>query len=108
MYSGVAMIQKKTDYSEHKRSGRGVLRAMAGVAICLATFLMTGSCVPRRPRHLVIIVSDALRRDVLGCYGGAAHTPNIDRLAREGTLFENAYSTAPTTMPSAVAMLTGC
>ena len=57
--------------------------------------------------NLVIIVSDALRRDVLGCYGGAAHTPNIDRLAREGTVFDNAYSTAPSTMPSSVAMLTG-
>lgn len=63
--------------------------------------------VAAEPRNLVIIVSDALRRDVLGCYGGPVHTPNIDRLAREGTLFENAYSTAPCTMPSSVAMMTG-
>ena len=59
------------------------------------------------PHNLVVIVSDALRRDVLGCYGGSARTPHIDRLAREGTLFENAYSTAPCTLPSSVAMLTG-
>jgi arylsulfatase A-like enzyme len=57
--------------------------------------------------NLIIIVPDALRADVLGCYGGDARTPNIDWLARNGTLFENAYSTAPCTMPSAVSMFTG-
>ena len=62
---------------------------------------------PKDRGNLVIIVADALRRDILGCYGGPGRTPNIDRLAREGTLFENAYSTAPCTMPSSVAMLTG-
>ncbi|MDY0296434.1 MAG: sulfatase [Acidobacteriota bacterium] len=65
------------------------------------------SVAEKTPRNLVLIVSDALRRDMLGCYGGEAHTPHIDRLAREGTLFENAYSTAPCTLPSSVAMLTG-
>jgi len=63
--------------------------------------------VATQPHNLVIIVADALRRDILGCYGGPGRTPNIDRLAREGTLFENAYSTAPCTLPSSVAMLTG-
>ncbi|MDY0296433.1 MAG: sulfatase [Acidobacteriota bacterium] len=67
-----------------------------------------GAVAAKTPRNLVIIVSDALRRDMLGCYGGEVKTPHIDRLAREGTLFENAYSTAPCTMPSAVSMLTGC
>ena len=78
------------------------------LAVCLAAVWVAGCASPRRPRHLVLIVSDALRRDVLGCYGGSAYTPNIDRLVREGTVFDNAYSTAPTTMPSAVSMLTGC
>ncbi len=54
-----------------------------------------------------MIVSDALRKDILGCYGGTASTPNIDRLAENGVLFERAYSTAPSTFPSATAMLTG-
>lgn len=77
--------------------------------LMLVMVAWTSACgSPKQPRNLVLIVSDALRMDMLGCYGGPAHTPNIDRLAREGTLFENAYSTAPTTMPSAVSMLTGC
>lgn len=57
--------------------------------------------------NIVILVSDALRADVLGCYGGDAATPNIDRLAGRGVVFENAYSTAPTTMPASVSMMTG-
>lgn len=57
--------------------------------------------------NLIVIVPDALRADILGCYGGDARTPNIDWLAHNGTLFENAYSTAPCTMPSAVSMFTG-
>ncbi|MBN1197496.1 MAG: sulfatase [Candidatus Aminicenantes bacterium] len=75
----------------------------------LVTAAWTCGCSrSNQPRNLLLIVSDALRMDMLGCYGGPAHTPHINRLAREGTLFENAYCTAPTTMPSAVTMLTGC
>ena len=77
--------------------------------LMLATAAWTCSCGgSRQPRNLVLIVSDALRMDMLGCYGGPARTPHIDRLARQGTMFVNSYSTAPTTMPSAVSMLTGC
>lgn len=57
--------------------------------------------------NLVLIVSDAMRQDVLGCYGGAARTPNLDRLAGEGVVFDNAYSTSPWTPPSAVSIFTG-
>ncbi|MEE9268794.1 MAG: sulfatase-like hydrolase/transferase, partial [Candidatus Krumholzibacteria bacterium] len=57
--------------------------------------------------NIVLVVSDALRRDVIGCYGGVARTPNIDRLADRGVLFENAYSTSPWTPPSAVSIFTG-
>ena len=61
----------------------------------------------RADYNLLIIVSDALRADVLSCYGGKAETPNICKLASEGVLFETAYSNAPWTLPSSVAMLTG-
>jgi arylsulfatase A-like enzyme len=62
---------------------------------------------PARRYNVVMIVSDALRQDVLGCYGGEARTPNIDALAGRGVLFENAYSTSPWTTPSSVSMFTG-
>ena len=57
--------------------------------------------------NIIVILADALRYDVLGCYGGDAKTPNIDLLARKGVLFENAYSNAPCTLPASVTIITG-
>ena len=56
---------------------------------------------------VVLITLDTLRADVLGCYGGGVATPHIDRLAREGVLFEQATATVPLTLPSHSSILTG-
>ena len=58
------------------------------------------------PNVLVISV-DTLRSDALEPYGAAIETPTASRLAREGTLFEQAVATAPLTEPSHLAMLSG-
>lgn len=53
------------------------------------------------PRPNVILISvDTLRADYLGYAGGPARTPNLDALAAESYVFENAYSVAPWTRPS--------
>ncbi len=53
------------------------------------------------PRPNVILISvDTLRADFVGYAGGPARTPNIDALAAESYVFENAYSVAPCTRPS--------
>jgi len=58
--------------------------------------------------NVLIFVVDALRDDVLGCYGGdVAETPVIDRLAREGVVFEDAFAQAPFTWTSFGSLLTG-
>lgn len=78
------------------------------VIVLLFSFLFLKKKSPDTNNYnVVFIVADALRLDVLGCYGGDARTPHIDWLAENGVLFENAYSTAPCTMPSSVSMLTG-
>ena len=69
-------------------------------------FLFRNTSTPQK-NNVIMIVSDALRSDVLGCYGGGLKTPNIDWLAENGVLFERAYSTSPFTPPSAVSLLTG-
>ena len=43
-------------------------------------------------KNVLFIVSDDLKASVLGCYGDkVCHTPNIDRLATEGVVFERTY-----------------
>ena len=47
----------------------------------------------RKIKNVVLIMLDTLQFNYLGCYGNkVVKTPNIDRLARKGFLFENAYS----------------
>lgn len=59
-------------------------------------------------RHVVLISIDTCRADFLSCYGyGMQTTPNIDALAEEGVLFENAISPIPFTLPAHCSMLAG-
>ena len=58
--------------------------------------------------NILWIVMDAVRADHLSCYGYHRETtPNIDRIAGEGALFENAISAASWTLPSHASMFTG-
>src|SRR4051812_1602625 len=58
--------------------------------------------------NVLIVTLDTTRADRLGAYGFAdAATPNIDRLAREGVLFEQAESAAPLTLPAHTSLFTG-
>src|SRR4029077_18865724 len=48
------------------------------------------------------------RADRLGAYGDAkARTPALDLLARQGVLFERAYTPVPITLPAHVSIMTG-
>jgi len=62
----------------------------------------------RPPHHLVLISVDTLRADHLACYGHPfVESPCIDRLAREGVLFERNTSAASSTLASHTSMMTG-
>ncbi len=59
-------------------------------------------------KDIVLISVDALRADHVGAYGyDAKTTPNLDALAAEGTLFEDAYCPTPHTSYSVTSMMTG-
>ena len=59
-------------------------------------------------RNVVLISIDTCRADYLSCYGYSKNTtPNIDALAGEGVLFENAITPVPQTLPGHSSMLTG-
>lgn len=58
--------------------------------------------------NIIFLLADDQRADELGCAGHPVlKTPNIDRLAREGVLFENAFATSASCMPSRTCLLTG-
>lgn len=84
----------------------GVLVADESATVAGAKFATGGSMT--QPNVLFIAVDDM--KDWINCLGGYAgtvHTPHIDRLAKEGTLFSNAHCPSPKCAPSRAAILTG-
>jgi len=62
---------------------------------------------PTRPNILFILADDLGQRDI-GIYGSSFYeTPNIDRLARDGAIFTNAYAAASICSPTRSSILTG-
>lgn len=58
--------------------------------------------------NLLFLMSDNHNRDASGCYGHpTVKTPTIDRLAKGGVRFENAYSASPICCPARAALATG-
>src|ERR1044072_5782660 len=83
-------------------------------AVLIGAAIAIGACrrapaelAPRQPNVLFILLDD-LRWDALG-YAGHPHvrTPNIDRIAREGVNFRNAFATTSLCSPSRGSLLTG-
>ena len=61
----------------------------------------------RRP-NILVIMSDEHDPAVMGCSGHPlVQTPNLDRLAAAGTVFDNAYCNYPICVPSRMSFLTG-
>ena len=61
------------------------------------------------PPNILLIFADELRADAVGYAGNPIiQTPNIDRLAQQGTAFSQCMITQPTCTPSRASILTGC
>lgn len=73
---------------------------------CICLLLLNSFAAGAENLNVLFIAVDDLRPE-LGCYGKPAKSPNIDRLAGEGMLFERAYVQVALCMPSRVSMLTG-
>jgi N-acetylgalactosamine-6-sulfatase len=76
------------------------------------TFLQTAALPAlaqgRRPPNIIFLFADDLGWGDLGCYGNPnIKTPNLDRLAGQGTLFTQFYVNSPVCSPSRTAFLTG-
>ena len=71
--------------------------------------LLLVSCSDRNKKpNIIFIMTDDHARQAISAYGSYRNeTPNIDRLANEGMLFENAYVTNSICAPSRAVILTG-
>ncbi len=88
----------------------GVLIAIVSAAMaCSSEKEIQGDPIDgERPLNLVVMTLDTLRADMVGAYGNPdGHTPNLDALAAQGTLFLNTYAPMATTFPSHATMFTG-
>jgi arylsulfatase A-like enzyme len=67
----------------------------------------TFASAPERP-NILLILSDDHSVPYLGCYGNPdMKTPNLNKMASEGAMFQRAYTTAPQCVPSRAGILTG-
>lgn len=99
---------KTKQMTPRKLAGIFAVAGLLGFPICAkAAPSGTGSSVETRPNVLIILADDLGYGDV-GCYGATKiRTPNIDRLAREGCRFTNAYTPASVCSPTRYGVLSG-
>ncbi len=82
---------------------RRVLVFLLGVFACLAPL----RAAERKPNIVFFLADDLGQRD-LGCYGSTFYeTPNLDRLAKDGARFTDAYAACPVCSPTRASLLTG-
>jgi arylsulfatase A len=91
------------------RTGRGkrIFVRLTQLLFALAAAVTVAGAEMSRP-NIVFILADDLGINDLACYGRTEHrTPNLDRLAAQGTRFTASYCAQPICSPSRAAILTG-
>jgi len=91
---------------------RAVVASAAVGGVVAAVWLLRPAALqadlhPILDQNVLLVTIDTLRADALGCYGGPAATPALDRLAAEGVRFDFAHAHAVLTLPSHASILTG-
>lgn len=83
-------------------AGLGLLRESGGALFA------EGKAASKRPPNFLFILTDQQRWDALGASGNKhMHTPNLDRLAKEGVRFDNCYVAQALCSPSRASILSG-
>lgn len=80
------------------------------LSLLISLIIFSGCSKKESPpfKYILLIVVDTMAVDYLGAYNpNRSATPNIDKLATRGVLFERAYSPAPWTKPAVSSIFTG-
>ncbi|MGM3308005.1 sulfatase [Anabaena sp. WFMT] len=100
-------MRKHTNGSINRRKFLGMTAASALMATAGANLFSKASAQSNRPNVVFILVDDMGWGD-LSIYGRTDYeTPNLDRLARQGVRFTNAYANQTVCTPTRIAFLTG-
>lgn len=105
-----------TNRSRAKVWGESGMKSIRQSLVVLSCAVIIVSCsfpkldaaeVAKRPNVILIFLDDLGWAD-LGCYGSTFHrSPQIDRLAKQGMRFTQAYSASPVCSPTRAALMTG-
>lgn len=82
------------------------MKSLLTTALILGGLAFGFHAQAQQPNLVFIIADDCTFHDI-GCYGGQAHTPNIDKLAGEGMKFERCFQSAPMCSPTRHNIYTG-
>ncbi len=88
---------------------REFLRTLGAAAAVSAVGCATLRPTGRNDRpNILVIMSDEHRADTMGCAGNSiVQTPNLDRLARHGTVFDSCYTNSPLCVPCRLSFTAG-
>ncbi|WP_245654108.1 sulfatase family protein [Novosphingobium rosa] len=89
-------------------SRRSLLGGAAGMALMISTEGLAAVTRPRQKPNFIVILCDDLGYGDTGPFGNTrVRTPNLDRMAREGTVLSSYYAPANLCTPSRAGLLTG-
>lgn len=81
---------------------------MALTALGIGSTLFAAGGTGKKTPNVIFILADDLGYAELGCYGNSFNeTPNLDKLARNGVRFTNAYAAQTVSSPTRAALMTG-
>ncbi|MEN8882523.1 MAG: sulfatase-like hydrolase/transferase [Polaribacter sp.] len=84
------------------------MKTIQAIKILIITVLLSSSCFAQKKKNLLFIITDQQRYDALSVAGNTVlETPNLDRLAKSGAYFKNAYTPVAVCGPARSCILTG-